>query len=158
MPFVISFLLYIIWLIWNWQMTFYIQEIDMYVIIENTPFSDVKMYFSKSKNFGSDYVKYNNSSDIVYLDIYYTPPHTISVIGASGTKEGKFHIIECEKRLKYHKQVISPNTWVPDYYYEYSDSTFIKEPSYHFSINDYFSGFYLEDPHGKIIYKAGTER
>ena len=44
------------------------------------------------------------------------------------------------------------------YYDEYSDSTFIRNPNYHFSIYDYFSGFSLENSQGKIIYKAGTER
>jgi len=63
-PFCILVLSYIVWLFWNWQLTFYIQDIDMYVRIERVPFCDVKMYFSKDKVFKADYVKYKNSSDI----------------------------------------------------------------------------------------------
>ena len=149
---------YIVWLFWNWQLTFYIQDIDMYVRIERIPFCDVKMYFSKDKVFKADYVKYKNSSDIVNMDIYYLPPRSIYVSGASYIKQDKFHIISYEKKLKYKKRVIGKDAWIPVYYDEYSDSTFIRNPNYHFSIYDYFSGFSLENSQGKIIYKAGTER
>jgi len=63
-----------------------------------------------------------------------------------------------KKKLKYKKRVIGKDAWIPVYYDEYSDSTFIRNPNYHFSIYDYFSGFSLENSQGKIIYKAGTER
>ena len=154
----VSILIYIAWLFWNWQMTFYIPEIDMYVRIQRIPFREVKMLFSKNRTFGNDYIKYNSSSDIVWMDIYFVPPNTICVSGASETKEEVFHIIEYEKIRKYHKRRIAPNAWVPDYYDEYSDSTFIKKQSFHFSIYDYFSGFSLEDPTGRTIFKTGNER
>ena len=158
LPFILLILIYIVWLFWNWRMTFYIQEIDMYIRIERIPFNDVKMSFSKNKIFGNDYVKYKNSSDIVWMEIYYVPPYTIYILGASEIKQEYYHIIEYKKQQKYRKRVITSNAWVPEYYDEYSDSTFLKNPSYHFSIYDYFSGFSLEDPNGKTIYKAGTER
>ena len=130
----------------------------MYVRIERFPFSDVKILFSKESDFGDDYVKYQGSSDIVYMDIHYVPPHSIYVSKASCIKHDKFQIVGYEKKKKYRKKVIAPDAWVPDYYDEYSDSTFIKNPSYHFSIYDSFSGFSLEDPTGRTIFKAGNER
>ena len=157
-PFFVIALLYIIWLFWNWRQTFYIQEIDMYVRIERIPFNDVKMSFSKAENFGDDYVKYDCSSDVVYMDIYYVPPSSIFVSGASCIQHDKFQIVGYEIKKKHKKRVLGPDAWVPDYYDEYTDSTFIKNPSYHFSIYDYFSGFSLEAPDGKTIYKAGVER
>ena len=130
----------------------------MYVRIERFPFRDVKILFSKEKDFGDDYVKYNCSSDIVYMDIYYVPPHSIYVSKASCIKQNKYHIVGYEKKQKYRKEVITPDAWVLDFFDEYSDSTFIKNPSYHFSIYDYFSGFSLEDPTGRTIFKTGNER
>lgn len=158
MPLIVLVLLDVVWLFWNWRQTFYIQEIDMYVRIERVPFCDVKMSFSKDDSFGDDYVKYKNYSDIVYLDVYYVPPRTMCVSNASCINQDKFSIIGYEKKLRYRKRVIAQGTWIPDYYDEYSDSTFIKYPSYHFTIYDYFSGFSLEDPKGKTVYKTGTER
>ena len=157
-PFVVLVLIYVSWLFRNWRQTFYIQEIGMYVRIDRIPFCDVKMSFSKDKKFGDDYVKYENTSDIVYLDVYYVPSCTICVSGASYIKQNQFHIIEYEKKLQYRKRIIKPGAWIPDYYDEYSDSTFLKNPSYRFCIYDYFSGFSLETPEGKTIFKAGIER
>lgn len=45
--------------------------------------------------------------------------------------------------------------------YDFCDNTTVMSrhgTSYHFSIYDYFSGFSLENPDGKTIYKAGVER
>lgn len=157
-PFIVLVSLHIVWLFWNWRQTFYIQEIDMYVRIERVPFCDVKMLFSKDTDFGNDYVKYDCSSDVVYMDIYFVPPSSIFVSGASCIQHKKFQIVEYEIKKKYRKRILGPGAWVPDYFDEYTDSTFIKNPSYHFSIYDYFSGFSLEAPNGKTIYKAGDER
>ena len=157
-PFAVLVLIYVTWLFWNCRQTFYIQEIGMYVRIDRIPFCDVKMSFSKDKQFGDDYLKYENSSDIVYLDVYYVPPYTLCVSGASYVKQNKFHIIEYEKKLQYRKRMIASGAWIPDYYDDYSDSTFLKNPSYHFCIYDYFSGFSLEAPEGNTIFRTGTER
>ena len=153
-PLIVVVSLYVIWLFWNYRHTYHIQEIDMYVRIEKFPFCDVKMSFSKDNRCWDDYVKYNNPTEIIEMDVYYIPPHTICVSNASCIKQDKFNIIEYEKKQLYRKHVVAPGQWIPDYYDEYSDSTFIKNPSYYFYIYDYFGGFRLDDPNGKTIFNA----
>lgn len=145
-------------LFWNWKQTFYIPDIQMYVQIKNVPFGDKKMSFSKNEDFGTDYVKYNMGPEIMYMDIYYIPPQTIYVSNASCVKQKEFEIIEFEEVLKYHKREVSPeHNWVPEYYTEYTDSTFLKEDSYYFDIYPRFLGFSVEDPEGNTIFTGGTE-
>lgn len=152
MPFALILILTVIHWFWNWRQTFYIKDIDMYVRIEKIPFGDATMYFSRSETFGDDYVKCHHPSEIVGMKIYYVPPCTICVSGASGVKQGIFRIIEFEKKeeIRWHEKV--PDSLAAEFYTEYSDSTFLVNPSFRFSIYDYFTGFRLTDNNGKIIF------
>lgn len=156
-PVVLACCLYVIWIFWNCRMTFYIPQIGLHVRMERMPFADAKMYFSKDGQFGTDYVQYKVISDVVYMNLFFVPPNTICVSGASGTKQGSLKIIEYEEVQKYHKQDV-PGGYIPEYYMEYTDSTFLKNPSYKFNIFDYFSGFSVQSPKGVIIYKTGIGR
>ena len=125
----------------------------MYVRIEKLPFCDVKMSFSRTDEFEDDYLKYSNS-ECIAMEIYYVPPQTIYVSGASFTKHNKFHIVEYELKRKW--TLIDPDSCIYDCEEEYTDSGFIKNPSYHFEIYGHFSGFSLEDSSGKTIYETGV--
>lgn len=134
--------------------SFYISTIGLHVQIEKKPFNNTKMSFSMTDSFGNDYVKYKKDSDIIYLDVYFVPPKTICVSGATFVKQDIFQIIEFKAIQNYHKRTVPPDFWVPEYYTEYTDSTFLKCPSYHFQIYDNFSGFLLKDSNGIVIYET----
>lgn len=132
---------------------FYIPEMELYVKIEKIPFQYGKLYFSKSKEFGTDFVLEEPTLEISNMNIYYVPPCTICVSGATKTNQDKLNIIEfkatekCKLFKKNHK-------WKYEYYTEYTDSTFLKKEQYKFHIYSYFMGFWVTNPNGKIIFNS----
>ena len=169
-------ILYLIWVFWNWRMTFYIPDIKMYVRIERVPFSDVVMYFSEDEDFGNDYIKYSNS-DMVSVDIYYIPPKELYVYGVNEIKQKNFHITEyhrvqkvrefkfCIDSLRVNENIdkVDSDTskhyrYYYDVYDEYTDSTFLIQDSYNFYIYGHSSGFFLKDPEGRKVYETGSRQ
>ena len=135
------------WQYWRHCLTYYVPEINMHVRIERSSKSqDSKVYFSRDGKFGRDYIEYERKGDLVYMHVYFVPPNTICVSGADGVKQGDFNIIEFEEIKKFD------STW--SVYTEYTDSTFLKNPSYCFYWYDYLSGFELHDPNDSIVFKA----
>lgn len=141
--------LLIIVLLWNREKTYYIPEADVYVRIEKEIFKEynIKMSFSKDMNFGKDYVTYNTVGDIVYLEMYYIPQLTMCISNAHSTNQEEFNIIEYNTEIEYQ----DVSTGYRTIREVYTDSTFLKQPCYKFSFYDYFDGFDIVCPNGRII-------
>lgn len=143
----------------SYSETFYIPEIKTYVRLERIPFVNAKMYFSKTEEMGKDYVVYDRQfGDMMYLDVYFVPPNTVCVSGASEIKQESFNIKEFKVTKSCSWRQVSPNKRIPEYYDEYSDSTMFKNPSYHFDIDYFFYGFTLYNPEEEEIFTTKNEK
>lgn len=130
----------------NRERNFYFQEIDMNVQVVRDD-DDVKILLSKDNDFGTDYITAPHHKEVI---MYYIPPHTIYVDGASTVTQKKFNIIEHE--LDYTK-IKEQMTCEQVDSIENSDSILIKDKSYILFMNLNFSIFSVYDySNGDSIY------
>ena len=146
----------ILWYQKNCIMKFYIPEIGLNIKMVKVPLCHVNMYFSKDDHFGADYIQCGVITEKPLMDVYYVPPHTICVLAASEIGKDKFEIIQYRKVsspvLKGYDKDSLP-VW-SFFGHIYTDSTFLKKPSYHIAIGDNFAGIKVKDSKGAMIYDS----
>lgn len=165
--FVLLFLAYLILMLWPRRGRFYIPDLKLYVQMEHKHFPqgrNVRMYFSKYDQFRSDFIEFTNySADISNLTVYYIPPSNLyAIVNVYDTadiakeflkiEEDEFHIKEVKYVRKDSFIIQYRNDGTPyeilGFFY-YTDSAFIKQPSYKFDVFGTADGFCLWDSHGK---------
>ena len=150
-----------IWLYSNSWKTFYVPEIDMNVRIEKRPFRDAIIFFSKTTEFGDDYIQYHWYPDGPGIDIYYIKPNIFYVINSGDIlriKTSDFHICEMkensnnENNMYTDVAVDSTNWWVKPYLRTMKDSAFIQKTQYVISVwgTQWFEVFNKD---GDIVFK-----
>lgn len=135
LPFCIIFCVYAAWIIWNSQKTIYVPEMSLYAKTERFPFKEARVYFSKTTDFGNDYIEYHWYPDGPGIDLYYFAPDTFYVINEGevvNIKSNTFKIIEIKYSRdmnKGHKNIIPDtlNSRLKPYLFEMRDSVFLKK-------------------------------
>lgn len=164
--FVLLFLAFLILMLWPRRGRFYIPDIDIHVEMIHKPFRgerNARISFSRDGRFRNDYIEFTNHANWSDLTIYYIPPSNLyAIVNVCDTadiakeflkiEEDEFHIKEVKYVRKDSFIIQHRNDGTPyeiSGFFYYTDSTFIKQPSYRFDINDTSEGFCLWDSHGK---------
>jgi hypothetical protein len=130
MPFAILLLIYVTWLFMAARKTYYVSDLCSNVRIERYPFKKARIYFSKTKTFGDDYIEYQWYPDGPGIDIYYIEPNMFYVIDEGNIiaiRYKHYHITEIQNTFGENTGTTDSSNWYLKHYIrEWRDSFFIK--------------------------------
>ena len=124
---------------------YYIPELEIYLKFEKIQSKKARVYFSRTKEFTTDYVDYTYYPDGPCTDIYYLVPNKLYVIDGgeiTETESKHFDISVINDYTNNHSWRLEENQDSSDssdwnkkaYVRAMKDSVFIKEPHYLFEI------------------------
>lgn len=125
----------------NNQKTFFVPEINMYVRIQKYSFNDARIDFSRTNEFGKDYIEYKIYPDGEGIDIYYLRPKSFYAVNSGNIiniKNTYFHINEVKDNIRERmaKDIISDRTnwYLKPYLRAMKDSVFLNNDYLLFSV------------------------
>ena len=165
---VLLFLAFVLLMAWPRHRKFYIPDLNLYVKMEHRPFHgerNERISFSKDRQCKGDFIEFANHADWCDLTVYYIPPTNLyAVVNVYDTADITKDFLKIEEDYFDIKEVkyVRKDSFVIEYtndgrpyefpcFFYYTDSTFIKQPSYRFDVNETSGGFYLWDVKGNGI-------
>ena len=147
---------------------YYIPELEMYLKFEKIKSKKARVYFSRTKEFESDYLEYTYYPDGDYSDIFYLAPNRLYVIDGGEIIEAKhkdFDISVVNDYTRDHDWWVNCDTTVDStnwhkkaFYRAMKDSVFLKDPHYHIQFGGlyYFVVFDSTNDSTKIIFDSNS--